>query len=132
VGFVTHSRKINLLQNTEKNLGWAGLLMTVSTELSKYKSARKLVAPNQQANIHFCIERGMKITNLVGLFVYKRITSPVMRVEFINDRVSCMILGSCWCHIIFMNLNAPTEDKIDDVKDSFYEEPEHVLSKGFP
>jgi hypothetical protein len=32
---------------------------------------------------------------------------------------------------IFLNVNAPTEDKIDDMKDSFYEELERVLGK-FP
>jgi hypothetical protein len=35
------------------------------------------------------------------------------------------------CHIIVLNVHAPTEDKTDDVKDSFYEEVECVLDK-FP
>jgi hypothetical protein len=30
-----------------------------------------------------------------------------------------------------LNLHAPTEDKIDDIKDRFYEEPEQVFDK-FP
>jgi hypothetical protein len=29
--------------------------------------------------------------------------------------------------IIVMNVHAPTEDKIDDIKDRFYEELEHVF-----
>jgi hypothetical protein len=32
-----------------------------------------------------------------------------------------------WCDIITLNVYNPTEDKIDDVKDSFYEEMEHVF-----
>ncbi|PNF20337.1 hypothetical protein B7P43_G13213 [Cryptotermes secundus] len=35
------------------------------------------------------------------------------------------------CDIIVMNVHAPTEDKIDDIKDRFYEELEHVFDK-FP
>jgi hypothetical protein len=34
-------------------------------------------------------------------------------------------------HIIVLNVHAPTEDKTDDVKDSFHEELEHVFDK-FP
>jgi hypothetical protein len=29
------------------------------------------------------------------------------------------ILTGRWCHIIVLNVHAPTEDKIDDVKDSW-------------
>jgi hypothetical protein len=36
-----------------------------------------------------------------------------------------------WCDIIVPNVRAPTEDKIDDVKDRFYEELECVFDK-FP
>jgi hypothetical protein len=36
-----------------------------------------------------------------------------------------------WCHIIVLNVHAPTEDKTDDVKDSFNEELERVFDK-FP
>jgi hypothetical protein len=54
--------------------------------------------------------------------VHKRIVSAVKRVEFINDRMSCIILRGRWCHIIVLSVHAPTEDKSDDVKDSFYEE----------
>jgi hypothetical protein len=33
------------------------------------------------------------------------------------------------CDIIFLNIHAPTEDEIDDVKDSFYEELEHIFDE---
>jgi exonuclease III len=68
-----------------------------------------------------------------GFFVHKRIISAVKgvkRVEFVNDRVSYIILRDRRCDVIVLNVHAPTEDKID-VKDSFYEEVERVLDK-FP
>jgi hypothetical protein len=45
--------------------------------------------------------------------------------------MSYIILRGCWCHIIVLNVHAPTEDKTDDVKNSFYEEMERVFDK-FP
>jgi hypothetical protein len=33
-----------------------------------------------------------------------------------------IILRSCWCNIIVLNVHSPTRDKTDDVKDSFSEE----------
>jgi exonuclease III len=49
----------------------AGSLMSVAKEVSKYKldivGVQEVrwaeVALNQQTNIHFCMERGMRITN---------------------------------------------------------------------
>jgi hypothetical protein len=55
----------------------------------------------------------------------KRIVLAVKRVEFISDRISYIILKSGWCDIIVMNVHAQTEDKIDDIKDRFYEELEN-------
>jgi exonuclease III len=63
--------------------------------------------------------------------VRKRIISAVKRVEFDSDRMSYIILRGHWCHIIVLNVHAPTEDKTDDVKDSFYEELERMFDK-FP
>jgi exonuclease III len=63
--------------------------------------------------------------------VHSRIISAVKRVEFITDRMSYIILKGRWCHIIVLNVHAPTEDKTDDVKDSFYEKLERVFDK-FP
>jgi hypothetical protein len=45
--------------------------------------------------------------------------------------ISYVTLRGCWCHIIVLNVHAPTEDRTDDVKDSFYEELECVFDK-FP
>jgi hypothetical protein len=66
-----------------------------------------------------------------GLFIHNRIVSAVKRVEFVSDRMSYMILRGRWCNIILLNVHAPTEDKIDDIKDRFYEELEQVFDK-FP
>jgi hypothetical protein len=45
--------------------------------------------------------------------------------------MSYIVLRGRWCHIIVLNVHAPTEDKTDDVKDSFYEELERLFHK-FP
>jgi hypothetical protein len=61
--------------------------------------------------------------------VHKRIISAVKRVEFVSDRMSYIILRGRWCHIIVLNVHAPTEDKTDEVKDSFYGELERVFDR---
>jgi hypothetical protein len=43
--------------------------------------------------------------------------------------MSYLILRSRWFHIIVLNVHAPTEDTIYDVKDSFHEELEHIFDK---
>jgi hypothetical protein len=45
--------------------------------------------------------------------------------------MSYIILRGSWCDIIVLNVHAPTEDKIDDMKGRFSEEREHVFDK-FP
>jgi exonuclease III len=52
-------------------------------------------------------------------------------VEFVSDRMSYITLKGRWCDIIVLNVHAPTEDKDDDKKDSFYEELEQVCDQ-FP
>jgi hypothetical protein len=34
-----------------------------------------------------------------------------------------------WFHIIVLNVHAPTKDRTDNLKDSFYEELEHIFDK---
>jgi hypothetical protein len=62
-----------------------------------------------------------------GFFAHMRIMSAVKRVESVSDRMSYIILRGRWCHIIVLNVHAPTEDIPDDVKDNFYEELEGCL-----
>jgi hypothetical protein len=45
--------------------------------------------------------------------------------------MSYIILSGGWCGITFVNVHAPTEDEIDDIKDRFYEELGRVFDK-FP
>ena len=52
--------------------------------------------------------------------------SAVKRVEFVSDRMSYTVLRGRWCNIL--NVHAPSEEKSDDSKDSFYEELEQVFS----
>jgi hypothetical protein len=56
-----------------------------------------------------------------------RIVSAVKTVEFFSDRASYIVLRGRWCNIIVLNVHAPSEDKSDDSKDSFYEELEQVF-----
>jgi hypothetical protein len=41
--------------------------------------------------------------------------------------MSYIILRGRWCHIIVLNVHAPTENKTDDVKDGFYKELQRVF-----
>jgi hypothetical protein len=60
-----------------------------------------------------------------GIFVHNRIISAVIRMHFVSDRMLYIILkGRC---DIVLNVHAPTEDKDDDIKDSFYEELNRYL-----
>jgi hypothetical protein len=66
----------------------------------------------------FFYEKGTKNHELgTGVFVRKIIISAVKTVEFVSDRMSYIILGGRWFHIIVLNAHAPTEDKIDDMKE---------------
>jgi hypothetical protein len=40
----------------------------------------------------------------------------------------CITLRVHWCDVIVQNVHAPTEDKSDDVKDSFYKELEFFFN----
>jgi hypothetical protein len=64
-----------------------------------------------------------------NFFIHKRIIAAVKRVEFISDKVSYIILRGRWLHIIVLNVHAPTEDKIDDMKESFHDQLESVFNK---
>jgi hypothetical protein len=85
-----------------------------------------------RTNRRICIllwKGGMRTMNWVwAFFVHKRIISAVKRSEFISDRMSYIILRGRWFHVMGLNVHAPTEDNIDDMKETFYEEFEHIYS----
>ena len=53
--------------------------------------------------------------------------SAVKRVEFVSDSMSYIVLRGHWCNIIVPNVHAPSKEKSDDWKDSFYEELEQIF-----
>jgi hypothetical protein len=80
--------------------------------------------------IYISLRNGNKNHELgAGFLVHKRIILAVKRVEFVSDRMSCIILRGRWCHFIALNVHTPTEDITDNVKDSFYEELERVFEQ---
>jgi hypothetical protein len=68
--------------------------------------------------------------SLIGnmIFVHQTTVSAIKRVAFVGYRVSYRVLRGRWCNVIVLNAHAPTEEKGDDSKDSFYEELEGVFS----
>jgi hypothetical protein len=56
-----------------------------------------------------------------------RIISTVKRTDCFSERTSYILQKGCWRDITVLNVHASTEDKIDDLKDSFCEELEYVF-----
>jgi exonuclease III len=121
-----------------RSLYRAGSLMAASRELARYKldlvgvqEVRWESGRTEPAGEYtFFFGRAYENHELgTGSYVHKRIISAVKRIEFASDRMSYIILRGRWCHIIVLNIHAPTDDKTDDVKDSFYEEKENVFDK---
>ena len=49
------------------------------------------------------------------------------RVEFVSDKLSYTVLRGRWLNIILVNVHAPSVEKSEELKDSFYEELEQVF-----
>jgi exonuclease III len=123
-----------------RSLYRVGSLMTVSRELSRYRL--DLVGVQEVRWEGSGIVPAGEYTLFCGngnenqefgtrfFFVHERIISAVKRVEFVWDRMSYIIQRGRWFYIIILNVHAPTEDKIDDVKESF-KEFENIFDK-FP
>jgi len=57
--------------------------------------------------------------------------SAVKRVEFVSDMIPYIVLRGRWCNITVLNVHAPSEEKSDDSRESFYEELEQVFFLTF-
>jgi len=79
----------------------------------------------KSSGLYFFNGKGNKNQLATGLFVHHRRVSAVSRV--FSDRMSYIVLRGCWCNIIVLNVHAPSEEKSDESKDSFYEELEQVF-----
>jgi len=76
---------------------------------------------------HFFHGRGNNHQLGTGFFVHHRIVEVVTRVVFVSDMVLYIVPRGCWCNIIVLNVHAPSEEKSDDSKYSFYEQLEQVF-----
>ena len=110
-----------------RSLYRAGALMAAARELDRYKLDLVVVqevrwekeGTVKVGDYSFFYGKGNENHQLVtGFFVHHRIESAV-RVEFVSDRLSYIVLRGCWCNIIVLNVHAPSEDNSDDSKDSF-------------
>jgi len=120
-----------------RSLYRAGSLKAAATELVRYKLDVVGVqevrwdkgGTVRAGDYDFFYGKGNENHKLgMGFFVHRRIVSAVKRVEFVSDRLSHIVLRGCWRNIIVVNVHAPSEEKSDEAKDSFYKELEQVFN----
>ena len=99
-------------------------LKTAAKELVRCK----LDLVGVQEIIFFFYGKGNKNHLFEGFFVHHGIVTAVKGVKFLSVRMSYIVLEGCWCNIIVLNVHAPSEEKSDDSKDSFYEELEQLFN----
>jgi hypothetical protein len=52
--------------------------------------------------------------------VHHRTVSTVKRVQFVSNRMSCIVLRVSWCDIIVLSVHAPIEEKSDNSNEFFF------------
>ena len=57
----------------------------------------------------------------MGLFFIEELDQQ-LKVQYLSDSLCCIMLNCRWCEIISVNVHIPSEEKNDDIKESFYEE----------
>jgi exonuclease III len=115
----------------------SGSFTTVVMELARYKldlvgvqEVRWDKAETVRAGDYTLVCRKGNENQLLGtgFFIHQRIVLAGKTVEFISDRMSCIVLRGHWCNIVVLNEHALTEEKSSGSKDSFYEELEQVFN----
>ena len=112
-----------------RSLYRAGSLTLAAKELARYKLDLVVVhvvrfdkrGRVRAREYNFFYGKETNITNWEqDFFVHHRKISAVKRVECVSDRVSYIVLRGRCRNIIFLNVHAPSEEKSDDPKESFY------------
>ena len=107
----------------------AGSLIAAARKLARYKL--DLVGVNvrwdkggtaRAGDYNFFYEKGKANHQLETGFLIHRTVSAVQTVEFVSNRMSYIVLKGRWSNIIVLNVHAPSEEKTNDSKDSFYGE----------
>jgi hypothetical protein len=120
-----------------RSLYRAGSMRTAESKLAKYnldleavQEVRQNKGGYQPADDYTFFHGNRDADHHLGtvfLYIWES-HQQLKRVEFIGDRMLYIKLRGCWCDII-LNVYAPTEDKTENMKDSFYKELQCVFDQ---